>query len=95
MHVALEDAPSPAVRTAEDVLCVHDALDELAKVDARKAQRVELRFFGGLSIEETACCLGVSTGTVMRDWTLAKAWLKRHLQAAKPTALRPRSPEAP
>jgi DNA-directed RNA polymerase specialized sigma24 family protein len=55
-------------------------LTDLAKVDGRKARMVELRFFGGLSIEETARCLEVSEGTVMRDWTLAKAWLKRRLQ---------------
>lgn len=86
VHVALEDAPTVAVHSGEEVLRVHDALEDLAKVDERKATMVELRFFGGLSIEETAHCLGVSAGTVMRDWTLAKAWLKRHLQSAEHTA---------
>lgn len=59
-----------------DVLGVHEALNELASVDERKSKVVELKFFGGLSNEETAQVLGVSPGTVMRDWTLAKAWLK-------------------
>jgi RNA polymerase sigma factor (TIGR02999 family) len=59
-----------------DVLQLHDALNELATIDERKSKIVELKFFGGLSIEETAEVLGVSPGTVMRDWTLAKAWLR-------------------
>ena len=65
-------------RTAE-IVNVHEALERLAEFDARKSQIVELRFFGGLSIEETAEVLGVSPGTVMRDWTMAKAWLHREL----------------
>jgi RNA polymerase sigma factor (TIGR02999 family) len=59
-----------------DVLHLHDALNELATIDERKSKIVELKFFGGLSIEETAEVLSVSPGTVMRDWTLAKAWLR-------------------
>jgi RNA polymerase sigma factor (TIGR02999 family) len=59
-----------------DVIKLHDALNELVVIDERKAKIVELKFFGGLSIEETAEVLGVSPGTVMRDWTLAKAWLR-------------------
>ena len=59
-----------------DVVALHDALNELAAIDERKSRIVELRFFGGLSIEETAEILAVSPGTVMRDWTLAKAWLR-------------------
>jgi RNA polymerase sigma factor (TIGR02999 family) len=66
------------VRSAE-VVAIHEALEQLAKFDPRKGQIVELRFFGGLSIEETAEVLGVSQGTVMRDWTLAKAWLHREI----------------
>lgn len=84
-HVALDDAPVVAKHDA-DVLRVHDALGDLAKVDPRKATMIELRFFGGFSIDETASCLGVSPGTVMRDWTLAKAWLKRHLRPCASTA---------
>ena len=55
---------------------MHEALDELAVIDERKSKVVELKFFGGLSIEETGEALGVSPGTVMRDWTLSKAWLR-------------------
>ncbi|HEU5238220.1 MAG TPA: sigma-70 family RNA polymerase sigma factor [Pyrinomonadaceae bacterium] len=65
-------------RSAE-VVAVHEALEELAKFDARKSQIVELRFFGGLTIDETAEVLGVSPGTVMSDWTVAKAWLRREI----------------
>jgi RNA polymerase sigma factor (TIGR02999 family) len=59
-----------------NVVEVHEALNELANIDERKSKVVELKFFGGLSNEETAEALGVSPGTVMRDWTLAKAWLR-------------------
>jgi len=65
-------------RSAE-VVAVHEALEELAKFDTRKSQIVELRFFGGLTIDETAEVLGVSPGTVMADWTMAKAWLRREI----------------
>jgi len=58
-----------------------EALNTLAMQDARKSRIVELRYFGGLSIEETAGVLGVSPGTVMRDWTLAKAWLRREISS--------------
>ena len=60
---------------AAEVVALDDALKSLAEIDPRKSQVVELRFFGGLSIEETAEVLGVSEGTVRRDWALAKAWL--------------------
>jgi RNA polymerase sigma factor (TIGR02999 family) len=62
-----------------DVVALHDALDALAAFDARKSQVVELRYFGGLTIEETAEVLGISPETVMRDWRFAKAWLLRQL----------------
>ena len=61
------------------MVALDDALNSLAEIDERKSQIVEMRFFGGLSIEETAEVLGVSPGTVMRDWTLAKAWLRREI----------------
>ena len=67
-------------RSAE-VVAVHEALEELAKFDPRKSQIVELRFFGGLTIDETAGVLGVSPGTVMADWTVAKAWLRREISS--------------
>ena len=63
-----------------DLVALDDALETLARVDARKGQVVELRFFGGLTVEETAHVLGVSTDTVLRDWKLAKAWLLRELR---------------
>ena len=69
-------------RTAE-VVALDEALQSLARLDERKSRLVELRFFGGLSIEETAEVLGVSPGTVMRDWTLAKAWLRREMSENK------------
>jgi RNA polymerase sigma-70 factor (ECF subfamily) len=62
---------------------VDDALNALAKRDARKAKVVEMRFFGGLSVEETATALKVSTQTVLRDWSLAKAWLRREMTQAE------------
>ena len=64
-----------------DVVALNDALDALARVDDRKSQVVELRFFGGLSVEETAEVLNVSRETVKRDWTFAKMWLLRQLRA--------------
>jgi RNA polymerase sigma-70 factor (ECF subfamily) len=63
-------------------VAVDDALNGLAKQDARKAKVVEMRFFGGLSVEETAAALDVSTQTVLRDWSLAKAWLRREMTQA-------------
>jgi RNA polymerase sigma factor (TIGR02999 family) len=62
-----------------DVLAVDDALTSLAKLDEQQSRIVELRFFGGLAIEEVAGSLGVSASTVKRDWNVAKAWLTRHI----------------
>jgi DNA-directed RNA polymerase specialized sigma24 family protein len=67
-----------------ELLAVDDALQRLATVDARKSQVVELRFFGGLTVEETALALKVSPETIMRDWRLAKAWLIRELDREGP-----------
>ena len=67
--------------SVHDLLAVDQALDRLAALDPRQAQVVELRFFGGLSIEEAAVALDVSEPTVKRDWTMARAWLKGELQA--------------
>jgi RNA polymerase sigma factor (TIGR02999 family) len=66
-----------------DFIVLDDALNALDAVDARKCQVVEMRFFGGLSVEETAEALHVSAATVMRDWRLAKAWLARELSGPK------------
>jgi len=65
-----------------DVIALHDALEALAALDARKSQVVELRYFGGLSVEETAEVLQVSAETVMRDWKFAKVWLLRELESS-------------
>ena len=62
-----------------DLVALDDALEALAAVDERKARVVEMRFFGGLSVEQSANALGVSVETVMRDWKVAKAWLLREL----------------
>jgi RNA polymerase sigma factor (TIGR02999 family) len=78
-RVPLEFAASVSTERSVDLLAMDEALDALAAVDARKAQVVEMRFFGGLSIEETAGALGVSAETVKRDWRVAKAWLLREL----------------
>ena len=64
---------------AEELLALHDAIERLARLDERQARIVELRFFGGLKVEETAHVLGVSRRTVMGDWAHARAWLKREL----------------
>ena len=74
-----------------DVVALHDALEALSSFDRRKSDVVELRFFGGLSVEETAEVLGVATDTVTRDWKLARAWLHRTLtEGPTPPAPRPR-----
>jgi RNA polymerase sigma factor (sigma-70 family) len=67
------------VDAGHDLVAVDDALKALADVDARKSLVVEMRFFGGLTVEETAAALKVSPETVMRDWKVAKAWLSREL----------------
>jgi RNA polymerase sigma factor (sigma-70 family) len=63
-----------------DVLALDEALARLAAFDAQKARVVDLRYFGGLSIPETAAALGVSVATVGREWALARAWLRRELE---------------
>jgi RNA polymerase sigma factor (TIGR02999 family) len=68
-----------------DVVALNDALEALAAIDAQQGQVVELRFFGGLSIEETAEALGISPATVKRDWSTARVWLYRELEAANPS----------
>jgi RNA polymerase sigma factor (TIGR02999 family) len=83
-RVTLQDdlvrTPDPAF----DVVTLDRALEALAKFDMRKSRIVELRFFGGLSVEETADVLQVSTDTVKRDWRLAKLWLLRELEGERP-----------
>lgn len=70
-----------APANSSNLLALNEALLQLAQFDSRKSRIVELRYFGGLSIEETATVLKISTNTVIRDWSLAKAWLRRELEA--------------
>jgi len=75
--IRLEEAATVVQKQAADLVALDDALSELAAIDPRKSQIVEMRYFGGMSVEETAEVLGVSPVTVMRDWSTAKAWLLR------------------
>jgi RNA polymerase sigma-70 factor (ECF subfamily) len=79
LHMSLDEAPSVGNEPDTNLVALDDALKALALVDERKSKVVELRFFGGLSIEETAEALRVSVETVVRDWRLAKIWLLREL----------------
>jgi RNA polymerase sigma-70 factor, ECF subfamily len=81
-HVSLEEAAQVGGDRPADLVALDEAMHALARLDARKVQVVEMRFFGGLSVEETAEVLKVSPVTVMRDWSTAKAWLYRELTGA-------------
>jgi RNA polymerase sigma-70 factor (ECF subfamily) len=81
--VSLDEAVVASPDRPQDLLALDEALDRLAKLDERKGKVVELRFFGGLSVEETASVLNVSPFTVLRDWNFAKAWLHREIQPSK------------
>ena len=72
----------------QNLVALDDALKDLSALDPRKGKVVELRFFGGLSVEETAEALKISCETVMRDWKFAKSWLRRELAKEKPVAIR-------
>lgn len=80
LKVTFDEALVAADEPGQDLVALDDALDALAVVDERKARVIELRFFAGMSVEETAALLTVSVDTVMRDWKLAKAWLLRELR---------------
>ena len=79
MTLALEEVVATPQRREIDLVALDDALDSLAKLDDRQSRMVELRFFGGLSIEETSEVLGVSVPTVKREWASARAWLFREI----------------
>jgi len=79
IQVSLAEATTVAQEQAANVVALDDALKSLERIDARQGEIVELRFFGGLSIEEAADVLKVSPGTVMRDWTFARAWLRNEM----------------
>ena len=80
LQVSLAEAAGMTSQRGTDLVALDDALNSLAVMDKRKSEVVELRFFGGLSVEETAEVLKVSAETVMRDWKLAKVWLLRELE---------------
>lgn len=83
-HVALDESAVVSRKHGADLIALDDALTALAAVDARKSKVVELRHFGGLSVEETAHALSVSPDTVMRDWNMAKLFLLRELKGERP-----------
>ena len=78
-HVSLDEAAVVGASPTTDLVALDDAMNALARFDARKVKVVEMRFFGGLSVEETAAVLKVSPVTVRRDWSSAKIWLYRAL----------------
>lgn len=79
LKLNLGEIPDPSSGRSDELIAIDDALASLAKLDSRKAKVIELRFFGGLSVEETAEVLDTSPQTVMRDWRLARSWLMREL----------------
>jgi RNA polymerase sigma-70 factor, ECF subfamily len=82
-HVSLENAFEIGTERDRDLVALDEALSKLAEFDARKAQIVEMKFFGGLSVEETAAVLKIAPITVMREWQKAKAWIYRELNDAQ------------
>ena len=82
IHVPLDEVANALQEEVANVVALDEALTVLAQKDSRQSEIVELRFFGGLSIEETAVVLKVSPGTVMRDWTFARAWLRNEMSRA-------------
>lgn len=88
VNVSIDDEEAAVQREATNVLALDDALKTLHVMDPRKSRVVELRYFGGLSIEETSEALGISTVTVTRDWQAARAWLARELGIGNPRSPR-------
>src|SRR4029453_13549952 len=79
MKVSLDEAHGVATERGQDLVALDEALISLSAIDERKARVIEMRFFGGLTVEETASVLNVSRDTVLRDWRLARAWLMQEL----------------
>ena len=79
-EIDLDQIPDMGPGRAEEILAIHEALEHLARMDARQEQVVEMRFFCGLSVDETAGVLKISPQSVMRDWKLARAWLRREIR---------------
>lgn len=88
LRVDLDEAAGVSADEGAEVVALDEALAALSEFDERRSRVVELRYFGGLSIEETAAALSLSPRTVMREWTLAKAWLRRELSKAKPVRMK-------
>jgi len=87
-HVSLDEAAVVGENRDTDLLALDEAMNALTRIDARKGQIVEMRFFGGLSVEETAEVLKISPVTVKRDWRAAKAWLFREMAGGRAHGLR-------
>ena len=85
VHIPVDIAVALSPEQLEEVVAVDLALEHLARTDERKSRVFEMRFFGGLSVEETAAVLGVAPNTVIRDWTFARAWLRHELSAHRDT----------
>ena len=83
IRVTFDEGLALANEDGHDLVAINDALEALARVDERKSRVIELRFFGGLSVDETAIALKVSPDTVTRDWRLAKTWLLRELRGER------------
>jgi RNA polymerase sigma factor (TIGR02999 family) len=88
-HFPLEEAAQVGSARASDLVALDDAMNALARIDARKVQVVEMRFFGGLSVEETAEVLKISPITVLRDWSTAKVWLYREIVRGDQDGIQP------
>jgi RNA polymerase sigma factor (TIGR02999 family) len=84
VQVSLDEGLLPSAEPGRDLIALDDALKALAELDARKSKVVELRFFGGLTTQETAEVLNVSQDTVVRDWRFAKAWLQNEMTKSEP-----------
>ena len=82
--MSLDDVQPAVHQEAAEVVALHEALQRLEAIDPRKSRVIEMRYFGGLSIEETAEALGVSIITVNRDWRLARTWLLREMNGGEP-----------
>jgi len=82
-HIALDEVVEVAEGHSTELLTIHEALDQLSRVDSRKGRVVEMRFFGGMSVEETAEALGISPETVTRDWRVARMWLLRYIDGSR------------
>ena len=85
-RVALEEAALVTDKPSAELIALDEALSELAEFDERLSRMVELRFFGGLSVKETAEVMRVHPNTVIRDWSMAKAWLRRRLTRGEMSA---------